>query len=347
MQALSRQCGVRGQVQLITPDWDYISGQRTCFELVSQWGMEYDSQLDNAMLAKIVLKGGRALWQTRRILQRDPHFSVLVIANQHLSDARGSILAAREFGVPSIYIPHAPLADNVEYADLPTDWVGLRGIAEFDYYSRRGAIRGRTVIVGDPSQDIIHVPSELSGSLVLALSPWPPVLLKRMMRMVDSATAPRTNVVLAPHPRSNRRRLRKMMPPHWDLWEDSTQRLLDKGPRAVIQHSSGVSWDALRRGIPTVELRMDQKLPNYPAIQAPYVHFVSTVEELQDVVRNLDSTLPTDLARDDSIAWARRWCAYEGAAATERAVHLVRRVEECGQAAHPVLDFWGMPGGSG
>ena len=68
-----------------------------------------------------------------------------------LAHARALVLAAREAGIATVYIPHAPVISDARLVDLPVDYAGLRGPAEVDHYESLGAPGKRLTVVGNPA----------------------------------------------------------------------------------------------------------------------------------------------------------------------------------------------------
>ena len=194
---------------------------------------------------------------------------LVVLASQHSTSSRAFIHAARERSIPTAYLPHAPVADTYQYRDLPTDFAGLRGPREVDFYRSLGAERDASV-VGNP-QASVKVPPRLDpeGPVIFAPRPQAPEQLRAQVAEI-SAVAPR--VVVSPHPRmSGRPQYEGLWPSHWDVHDGWTAELLAQGYPCVIQMSSGVAWEAMAHGVPVIELAPETSgAPLYLVIREPF-----------------------------------------------------------------------------
>lgn len=257
---------------------------------------------------------------------------VLVLANQHSLTCRAFLEVARDLRVPSVYIAHAPYADNPAYRDLPVSVAGLRGQREVEAYVRLGAPHTGLHIVGNPSVREIVGRTRKDGPVALALSPHSPEVLARMLRVADEALG--DDVVVAPHPAMSVDKVAALTPSRWRIHHGATQDLLEQGVSCVVQRSSGVAWEALARGIPVVELTEDGMRPNYPLIAEPIVPIVTTADALSDAMARLRTS-----DRDgERRSWAASWCEIVGDEAVDRARSLIQEAV----AAEPtwLLDGW-------
>ena len=291
--------------------------------------------VDSAGLRRRLLKSVRAETLFRQALHRS-HARVLLVSNQHLSGHRAVIRLANNCGIPSLYVPHAPVAHNDMYRDLPVNSAALRGDLEVDYYSKLGAPRHKLHGAGNPSVPLLDPPSRLDGPIVLALSPWPHDRMRAVINLVRDGIGAHTNIVVAPHPRNSRREVRRLLPDGWSINAGRTLDLLAQGPRLLIQHSSGIAWESLYLGIPTVQIQVKDEAPNYPLIAEPFVQTVRSPQELHEAM-----TTPTkDLDRADLRDWAHRWCATVGDVAAKRVADLI---EDMPQDTELILDAWSIP----
>ena len=101
------------------------------------------------------------------------------------------MLAAREAGIATVYIPHAPVISDARLVDLPVDYAGLRGPAEVDHYEALGAPGERLAVVGNA-----------------ALSERDPELTKQRLREPVLATGADDPEALAGHDRARPQRSR-------------------------------------------------------------------------------------------------------------------------------------------
>ena len=290
--------------------------------------------LDPASLRRRLLKAARAEILLRHTLRRSG-LRILLVSNQHLSGHRAALRLASNSGMPTFYVPHAPVADNDMYRDLPVTTAALRGRLEVDHYSMLGAPRQRLHSAGNPAVSQLAPPRYLNGPVVLALSSWPHDRMKAVIDLVKHGIGGHTNVVVAPHPRNRRSAVRRLLPRGWSINSGRTLDLLAEGPRLLIQHSSGIAWEGLYVGVPTVQIQLDSEAPNYPLIAEPYVRTVRSAAELHEMA----ATLPEGIDRAGLRDWALRWCATVGADATRRIVDVL---EDMPEDANLVLDAWSL-----
>lgn len=279
-----------------------------------------------------IRRASRALDALRSVPGRS-----MLVASQHDPLIRSWLVAARARGVPSFYIPHAPVARAAHYADLPFTAVGLRGTEERRFYSRMGADAKQIFIVGNPASDLLGRQSCAVSTApgVLALSAWPSSRLADVLTIVKEAGI--GDVIVAPHPRSNVSALARQMPPSWKLWTGHTAELLKEGVAFLVQHSSGVAWESAALGIPTAQIVLDQAPPSYPLLDDDVFVKCSSSESLH----HFADRARAGAWRDEEVrAGARRWCEMDGVAALDAAHKFV--LENATRSDGPmVLDGWG------
>lgn len=266
-------------------------------------------------------------------------YRFILVARQTHPLLRALILRAEEQGVPVVYVPHSPLTRF--QVDLPVSYAGLRGGAERAWIAAvTGADTHRISVVGNPSTDITHLPApDIAGSGVpgvFAVSPDPEPDLRRMIDMLTEAGL--DDVLVAPHPRSDVAMLERLIPSTWSLHRDGlTVDLLRRGPRWVIQSSSGVAWESALLGIPTGDIRLDERPPTYPFLEDEQVFpALHSADHVRTFVQDA-----ADVDRDRLRALAHSWCATDG---TE-AVELTHRLLGEAVASRPrILDAWASGG---
>ena len=267
---------------------------------------------------------------------------LVVVASQHSTSSRAFIHAARERSIPTAYLPHAPAADTYQYRDLPTDFAGLRGPREVDFYRSLGARRDAAV-VGNP-QAWIEAPTVLDpdAAVIFAPRPQPPEQLRAQVAEVDAA-APR--VVVSPHPRMRGRAMYEgLWPSHWEVHDGWTMELLQRGHPCVIQMSSGVAWEAMAHGVPVIELASTPATaPLYLVIREPYAQVCSSALDLGEAVARARLAAADAPSRDRLVSWAREWCAATGAEAVAAAVAWIDECLATSPAGSPLLDHWASP----
>ena len=264
---------------------------------------------------------------------------LVVLASQHSTSSRALIHAARERSIPTAYLPHAPVADTYQYRDLPTDFAGLRGIREVDFYRALGAERAPSV-VGNPQATVLVPPTlDPDGAVIFAPRPQRPDQLIAQVAEV-AAAAPR--VVVSPHPRMRGKAIYEdLWPSHWEVHDGWTAELLRRGHPCVIQMSSGVAWEAMAHGVPVIELWSESSAaPSYLVIREPYARLCSSGLDLQDAVADARVAAADLDARGRLMAWAREWCAATGDDAIANATTWIDECSSTGQPMGPLLDHW-------
>lgn len=264
---------------------------------------------------------------------------LVVLASQHSTSSRSLIRAARNRSIPTAYLPHAPVADTYQYRDLPTDFAGLRGDREVDFYRSLGATRDAAV-VGNPQGSVLP-PARLepSGPVVFAPRPQSPEQVRA--QVIDVAAAA-PEVVVSPHPRMRgKARYEGLWPAHWAVHEGWTVELFREGPPCVIQRSSGVAWEAMAHGVPVIELATDSAdPPAYLVIREPFARVCRSGADLRTAVVDARRAAGDPAARERLMSWAGEWCAATGEEAVTRAAAWVESCALAPRPGGPLLDHW-------
>lgn len=261
----------------------------------------------------------------------------VVVGSTHSAPARALALAARHAGIPSVYVPHAPLISDARLADLPVDFAGVRGPHELSHYAALGADPDGLEAIGNPAvESITQVPEFKGDRAAFATSADDYWALEQFVRVVQNALGER--VIASPHPRTDRKLLQTILPAQWDLWRGRTFDLLMQGPPAVVQCSSGVALEALQLGIPTIELAFPGEAPNYRFAREPYVTTVRNSAELRAAVGAAAGVSPSK--REELRAWAHGWVSKAGADAAVAGAALLEKAGEEGIRKTPLWDAW-------
>ncbi|MDZ7673836.1 MAG: hypothetical protein U5K30_02025 [Acidimicrobiales bacterium] len=271
------------------------------------------------------------------MILRSDAISTIVVSSQHNANARALLSIAARNGIPSVYVPHTAGSRLREYRDLPCNLALLRGEGDRSFYAALGAPTGGLVVSGNPSvAPTAATPIDPRLGPVLALSPDPPEDLGELIAVTASAWP---TGIIAPHPRVGRALLHRLAPPGWSIHEGRTFELLEHGPFAVIQHSSGVGWEALALGLPVIQLDFPGKPADYLYLDDPVVARVTGSAKLHAVLERARDHDGNEEARLERRLLAERWCARTGADAAE---HMARQILEpstatCGTT---LLDGW-------
>ncbi|HEX3905127.1 MAG TPA: hypothetical protein VH853_19995 [Polyangia bacterium] len=267
--------------------------------------------------------------------------TAVVVATNHSPQARALARVSRLAGVPSVFLPHAPMLMDIGLRDLPFDYAALRGACEAGWYAAGGTDKSQLGVVGNPalspSPILAAIPND--APVVLATSPDHRFVIQEMIGAIASKTT--RPVVLAPHPRQTERSLGTALPPGWSCWRGRTYDLLRSGVATLVQYSSGVALEGMLLGVPVIELDLLGDGPSYPFLKSK---LVSAVRSTQDLPKALEaSALRCDDSayREQLVTVARGWCDAAGAEAAERAWRFIGHARAEGVHSVPVLDTWG------
>ncbi|MHA3684247.1 hypothetical protein ACXR2T_09165 [Leucobacter sp. HY1910] len=274
-------------------------------------------------------------------------YAGVLISSQHSPIMRALAAAAREQQVPVVYVPHAPVATNGAYLDLPVTYAGLRGEGERDFYAERLLVESNALdTVGNLASDVLAAPMpdiDLTGPGVLALSPHPEATIRSIVEAV--AGEEMGPMVIAPHPRSDRAVIDALLPTGWAVYEgDRTLDLLRTGPPFLFQFSSGVAWESAALGIPTATVRLSEDAVNYPFLEDESVY--PAIRRAADATSFAQRARRGEIDRVALREHALRWCEHDGAAARNALAQLLDRVRSQGAAGRPaqIHDGWGKAG---
>lgn len=274
-------------------------------------------------------------------------YTGVLISSQHSPIMRALAAAAREQNVPVVYVPHAPVATNGAYLDLPVAYAGLRGEGERDFYAARLSVAPSELdIVGNLASDVLEVPMpeiDSAGPGVLALSPHPEATIRSIFEAVASEGT--GAMIVAPHPRSDRAVIDALLPQGWTVYEgERTLDLLRTGPAFLFQFSSGVAWESAALGVPTATVRLDEEAVNYPFLEDEGVY--PPIRAAADAAAFAQQARSGAIDRAALREHALRWCASDGEAARVALGRLLDRVRRDGAAGRPaqIHDGWGKSG---
>jgi hypothetical protein len=264
--------------------------------------------------------------------------ALVLVASQHNSATRAVLAAARDTAIRTAYIPHAPVAENWWYRDLPVQHALLRGAAEVEFYRAAGVDTTRLAVVGDPSVDEpTDPPPPRDEPVMFATTPAPPDDLLAMFRVVAEANLGAVEV--APHPRMDSADLREISPPEWTFnpLASTYDRLATQGAAALVQYSSGVGLEALGLGVAVVNLVNPGREPNYPYLNSPHVANVSSSDELRTAIAQIDRGPG---AAEERRLYARTWCARVGRSAATAAADAIVALSGDPGGGEMLLDGW-------
>lgn len=284
-----------------------------------------------------VLQASLLTLRARRTLQlHRPR--LLVIATQHGNAVRAVLSAANQLAIPSVYVPHAPVADNRFYRDLPVSVALLRGPREVDFYVSSGAARNRLDVVGDPMIQPHHpVPSHQNGTLLYAPSPHSERLLKSQVRLIEEG-AP-GDVEVSPHPRMDGEALSRMCPANWTLAVRTStyERMVSGTISAVVLANSGVGLEALYLGLPVVDLHHPGSNERYPYLLDAEV---VSIRDSSGLERACAELVHSPHAATSRRLYSRSWRVKEGPEAATGIAHSLAMHATSLEWSPPILDGW-------
>lgn len=233
----------------------------------------------------------------------------VVLSTQQSIHARAASIVAQNLDLPTVYIPHAPAADNVYYRDIPFNYAALHGNREKQFYEDIGSDTARISVIGS-LRELPHVPKQpdreaARETVVVAPSPWDEPVVRAFFDLVVPGL--RRPFVVCPHPRSDVALIRSLVPPGTQIIVDrETSDVLAERGLAVVQHSSGVALEAMYLGVPVIDMRLTNLDPPYLFMRTRHVHSVTSSAEL---MRSLDSIASSHSERSaiELHAYAREW----------------------------------------
>jgi hypothetical protein len=272
----------------------------------------------------------------------------LTVATQHNSSTRVLLDAARKAeGIATCYVPHAPVADNAFYRDLPCHFGLLRGAAEVQFYERLGApiSSPQLRVVGTPGGAApldVRFPS--ADHLVYAPSTYGREVLEADVAVISSGCD--RPVEVCPHPRMKPADLEGLFPVAWTVHPPgpTLPRLRERGAFALVQHGSGVGLEALAGGIEVIDLCAAGERPNYPYLAAPWVQVVSDDQAFAAAISSIEDRAA---AERDRVEYARSWNHVSSVASEELAVDVLNEVAAQTLCHDVVLDGWGCSNDDG
>lgn len=260
---------------------------------------------------------------------------VIVVASQHSVPIRALLHVARELGIPTAYVPHAPFANNCFYADLPVDLALLRGQREVESYTAIGADPAGLIAIGNTmlKADPVARMAPRSARPVIAPSPWES---ERLNQFLEIALTVPDRAIICPHPASDRAAMENFAS-RFDasISNERTSDLLQREGGVVIQSGSGVALEAMLMGVPVVDVQWGSSAPNYPCIADPFVTFASDSRSLAIAHRKAATAADSEIIAAQR--WALEWSSPNGPAAAD---NLSIALSELLPTPQVVLDGW-------
>jgi hypothetical protein len=290
-----------------------------------------------AQVRDVIFQSAVLLGRASRAATLDSYPQALVVGTQHNSAERAVLHAAIVSGRATVYVPHAPVADNPMYEDLPTHWAILRGPAEVDWYRDLGA--GRSMLVGGDPSIASKVPDSIPRSRqVVYAAGADPSTVRQDVQLICSAGL--QNVTYCPHPRYETAiDGDAAFPTSWlrGTAGSTFDELRTRGAIALIQRGSGVGLEALRLGLPVIDLRSPGSSAHYPYLRSPLIEVARNGEDLAVILSEVQGGRDRDRERRD---YATTWSAFGGVEAASVIAEQIGVLSR-GEIPHKlVLDGW-------
>jgi hypothetical protein len=264
----------------------------------------------------------------------------IIVGSQHNGPTRSILAAAHIAGGPATcYLPHAPVADNPFYRDLPVHHALLRGEAEVAFYRRLGVHADDAItVVGQPGltlQDGGIVAD--ANHVIYAASDHSEDVLRADIEVIRRGVDRPVEVCL--HPRMAQADCQGLFPEAWTVHPPGPTMdvLRVRGAFALIQHGSGVGLEAMSAGVDIIDLCPRGERPNYPFISAPHVQVVPDSLSLR---RALEAVPARRSAREARTKFARSWTSVFDPDATTAAAAAIRAIVDTRRSDRILLDGW-------
>lgn len=251
----------------------------------------------------------------------DAEPAAVLVANDHVMRTRAFVEAARDEGIPTVYVQHAAVTPR--FPSLRSDLALLDGVAAAAAYISRGPSHTRIFLTGSPMHDSLvrarngrHAASSVGLCLNLLDRP------EAVMQVVETlGTSGTRSIEVRTHPRDQR---------DWGAWLRSTVVEHVHGAReeciqsflarvsVVVAGDSGVHLEAALAGVPSVyAAALGTGRDGYGFVAAGLARVATSGAELRDAVAE-----PVPASLDA----CRRFDATVGTPWSGRAGALVRSV---------------------
>lgn len=278
----------------------------------------------------------RAVAEDRAIaaLLDDRRPRTVAVSSLEHSFQRLLVWHARQRGIPTVYVPHAPTALDRSYADLPVDVVLCHGAKDVAYYRGLGARQDAFRVTGGismparsgdapgskpPSKDVVLATTAMYRFEDLG------ALLERIVPLLTrSGLVP----VLSPHPREREPALRLASRMGIRSHAGRTSTLLRAGVAAVLaEQASGALLEAAVIGAPSAHLTGVSAYAFMPDLG------IGLFDErfLEEVASWSENTA------EDLVDRSRGWADASGADAARR---IAAALAEDHAVTAPALDSW-------
>ncbi|NJB86680.1 hypothetical protein GGR26_002457 [Lewinella marina] len=218
-----------------------------------------------SVLTKDIKSATWSFIRAHQVLSGSP--DSIVVFSQHSVTCRALIWVAAAKEIRTVYLPHAPTANNVAYQDLPVHVAGLWSRKDREIYKSLGA-SGKMKVVGNPL--IQYAPWRATGfarqrcKYIFAPSPYHKNELIRQIKWLKGFRLPMLHICL--HPRMKKHEMAEIIGDHLQCpitFESERVASLSEPGDVIFSCSSGVALDALKNGSIVVDLTANGVRLNY------------------------------------------------------------------------------------
>ncbi len=272
----------------------------------------------------------------------------LVLSNDHIWECRVMILAARDEGVPTVYLQHASITD--EFPPLSMDVALLHGQDALSVYEKAGPAQTQVFLLGMPRFDAFagyRNPRSGVGGVGVCCNLFDPMERVAQLCQTIRAAEPKCRLVLRPHPQDRRKSdwLEIAQQCQAEFSDSSQENAFDFLQKVDVLFSgnSNIHLEAALMDVYPIyfDYACDARLEKYSFLESGLCEYLSDLDAVPGRLKELAAHRPPVRHR------ARRYCAtadteYEGRSA-ELACHLIEELARQGQIN---LDDWQRVSGS-
>ena len=307
--------------------------------VLEKWALSQGVSLP-AQVRDVIFQSAVLLGRANRAATLDSYPQVLVVGTQHNSAERAVLQAAIMSGRATVYVPHAPVADNPMYEDLPTHWAIVRGPGRGGLVSRsrcrtgdagwrrsfhrvEGAGQHSAVGAGclcsgrRPDHSATRRAAHLFGGAAERH-----LLSSSEVRGGDRRGRGISHLVAPWHGRKHVRRTQ-------NRWSDCPH------PKRKWRRIGGI---ASRTAV--IDLRSPGSSAHYPYLRSPLIEVAHNGEELAAILSEVEGGRHRDRERRD---YAMTWSAFGGAEAASVIAEQIGVLRRSEIPQTLVLDGWAAP----
>ena len=261
----------------------------------------------------------------------------LVLSNDHIWECRVMMRAARDEGIPSVYLQHASITD--EFPPLSMDMALLHGYDALNVYEKVGPSQTQVFLLGMPKFDAFAgYRNTRSGvkTIGVCCNLFDP--MERVVQLCQTVRSadPAYQLVLRPHPHDNKRRsewleiARQYQAEFSDALQENAFSFL-QNVDVLFSGNSNIHLEAALMDVYPIyfDYACDARLEKYSFLESGLCEYLSDLDAVPNRLKELAVNRPSVRHR------ARMYCAtvdtnYEGRSA-ELAGCLIKELVDRGQ----------------